>query len=223
MKAAEIRQRVEEVLRAQHLLLILDEADYIWPQSVRLKAYPERVNWLMTAAINQGVSVALIGSRNFSRMMEHVERRCPLWGSEQFHGRIKLRRTLPDSLDPDDLAAIAKLLLPESDEPARLMLVSHALRSQGYVAALESGASRAKYFAEQEGQVPSYGHIRRVMEEAGTLKAKPPAPPEPAPERGSPATRSRTLRVLPASDRRPLGTPVGVTDFTGTRPNGLLP
>lgn len=224
MKAAEIRQRVEEVLRTQHLLLILDESDYIWPQSVRLKAYPERVNWLMTAAINQGVAVALIGSKNFSRMMDHVEKRCPLWGSEQFYGRIKLRRTLPDSLEPDDLAAIAEMLMPASDEATKLLLVSHALRSQGYVAALESGASRAKFFADQERQVAGYEHVQRMMREAGTLKAPAEALAKPeAPARGVRAPHPRRSREIPASNRLPLGGLAGATDFTGTRSSGSLP
>ena len=228
MKAAEIRQRVEEVLRSQHLLLILDEADYIWPQSVRLKAYPERVNWLMTAAINQGVAVALIGSRNFQRMMDHVEKRCPLWGSEQFHGRIKLRRELPDNLDEADLFGIAALLLPEADEPTRMLLVGHAMKSDGYVAALESAATRARFFADREGRPVAFEDVHRVMVECGT--DKPSAPPV-APvdvlaqmlstdARGASAKLPRAVRVLPATNRQPLGALQGVNNFTGSRPLG---
>ena len=46
MKAAELRHRIEEAVRSQHMLLIFDEADYIWPQAVNLKSSPNRVNWL---------------------------------------------------------------------------------------------------------------------------------------------------------------------------------
>ena len=38
----------------------------------------------MTALVNNGVTVALIGSRNFSRMMAHVERKCPIWAGNSF-------------------------------------------------------------------------------------------------------------------------------------------
>ena len=58
----------------------------------------KRVNWLMTSVVNNGASVALIGSKNFTRMLEHVERKAKNWGSEQFHGRIKLRTELPGQL-----------------------------------------------------------------------------------------------------------------------------
>ena len=141
MKAAEMRNRIEEVIRRQHLLILVDESDYVWEGTVRIKQAPTRVNWLITAIVNAGIPLALVASRNFQRMMAHTERRCPNWGSEQFIGRIKLRQTLPDDLEEADLFAIAAKLTPEADEPTRMLLVAHAMRSRGYVAALESGAT----------------------------------------------------------------------------------
>ena len=180
-----------------------------------------RVNWLMTSLIHNGVPVALTGSKNFARMMAHTERKCPIWGAEQFHGRIKLRRALPDSLVSSDLEAIAALLLPGSDDAARLLLVSHALRSEGYVAALESGALRARFFAAPERRPVSFADVQRVMKEAGTHQAtRPIVPPAPRQRASSPAKPSRMPRVMPASDRLPVGALAGVTDFTGTRPPG---
>lgn len=211
MKAAHIRNRIEEVLRAQHLLLILDECDYLMPQAINLKAYPERVNWLMTSVVNNGVSVALIGSQNFVRMLEHVEKRCPIWGSEQFHGRIKLRQQLPESLEPDDLQAIAATLLPDSEEAALLALVAHALRSHGYVAALESGAARARFFARQANVVPDYYHVMRVMQEAGTLKSE---------ELPHPAGGSRSSRESLAVPARRLAASAATPVFSSNGTHG---
>ena len=148
MKATQMRNRVEEIVRRQHLLIIIDEADYLLDGAVKVREAPRRINWLMTALQNAGTPVAMVASANFSRMLAHLERRCPTWGSEQFHGRIKLRRRLPDNLEEGDLFAIAAVLLPEADEATRMLLVGHAMRSKGYVAALESGAERARFFAE---------------------------------------------------------------------------
>lgn len=152
MKATQMKNRVEETIRRQHLLMVIDEADYCWDGAVKVREAPVRINWLMTALINNGVPVALVASRNFSRMMAHTERRAPHWGSEQFTGRIKLRRTLPDDLEETDLFAIAAALVPEADKATRTLLVAHAMRSEGYVAALESGAARARFFATKAGR-----------------------------------------------------------------------
>lgn len=215
MKTAKIRHRIEETLREQQILLVLDEADYLWPQTIKMQTAPARANWLMTAFVNSGVPLALIASRNFSRMMAHIERRCPIWGSEQFHGRIKARRELPETLEKDDLAAIARLLLPGADEPTLLLLVGHAMCADGYVAALESAASRAKFFAAQAGRPVFFEDVERAMSEASNSANN--LPPHQS------AKVSRTSRELPAADRQPLGRPAALhNNFTGTRPTGML-
>jgi hypothetical protein len=167
MKTAQMRVRIEETLRSQRLLLCIDEADWIWSQAVRMRAAPERVNWLMTALVNHGIPVALIGSRNFSRLLRNTEKHCPVWGSEQFHGRIRLRKELSDGLSQADLFAIARLLLPDADEPTLMLLVGYALESKGRVAALETAASRARFFAEQQNRGVSFEDVRAAMREAG--------------------------------------------------------
>ncbi len=228
MKAAELRHRIEEVARTQHLFLLFDESQWLLPQSINLKASPNRVNWLMTALCNNGVPVALIASRDFSRMMAHVEKKCPIWGSEQFWGRIKARRTLPDNLAEADLFAIAALLVPDADEPTRMLLVGHALKSDGYVAALEAAATRAKFFAAKESRPVGFEDVQRVMIECGTDKptAQPVEPTDALANILSPQFRQAAApsplaaRGLPASQRQPLGPLVGTTDFTGTRHPG---
>ncbi len=228
MKATQMRNRVEETIRRQHLLMVIDEADYCFDGAVKVREAPSRINWIMTALINNGVPVAMIASRNFSRMMAHVEKRCPLWGSEQLIGRIKLRHTLPDDLDEADLFAIAAMLVPEADKPTRMLLVAHALRSQGYVASLESGAARARFFASQAARKLDFADVERVMVESGThrpvcqartlLNSLSPS------SRDASAKASRKGGAIPAApSRQPLGAATATTDFTGTRLHGSLP
>lgn len=167
MKADQLRTRVEEALRGQQILMIFDEADYFWPQTARLSAAPSRVNWLMTALVNQSIPVCLIGSANFTRAMHNTERRAVAWGSEQFRGRIALHKTLPDGLDEEDLFAIAKILLPGVDEATRTLLVGFALESKGRVANIETAAQRARFFAERENRGVKFQDVRAAMIEAG--------------------------------------------------------
>ena len=44
------------------------------------------------------------------------------------------------------------------------------MRSQGYVAALESGAARARFFASQAARKLDFADVERVMVESGTRR-----------------------------------------------------
>ena len=166
-----MRERIEAALLSQHLLLIVDEADYIWPQAVRVREIPARICWLLTSLINNGVPVALIGSRNFNRLMVNCERRCPLWAGEQFRGRLRHQAALPAQLAESDLFAIARVCVPDADEATRMLLVGHALKSPVPVPAIEACVARARYFANEGARALSFDHFRRAMQEAGTFPA----------------------------------------------------
>jgi hypothetical protein len=203
MKAMEMRARIEDTLRGQQLLLCVDESEWLFPQSSDVRAVPERMSWLMTALVNQGVPVALIGSRNFTRLLHNAETRCPVWGSEQLHGRIKLRKSLPESLSEADLFKIARAVMPEANEPMQMLLVGHALKSKGRIAAIEAAASRAKFFAIRADRRVCFADIERAMLEAGTISpdqtSEPPAP-APRPSRHTRAVTPQTP-VFPNSRR----------------------
>jgi len=194
LKAVEMRARIEETLRAQQLLLCIDEADFIWPVSTDVRAAPERVVWLMTALVNQGVAVALIGSRNFTRLQRNVEKRCPLFGLEQFHGRVRLRKTLPDSLSQDDLFAIARLLLPHADKPTQMLLVGYTLDAKGRVSALENIAKRASFFASKQNRAVCFEDVEAAMREAGYE-----FPDERVRSKSGPVLRRGSLAAAPPS------------------------
>lgn len=171
-KAWELRCRIEDALRGQHLLLVIDEADYLWPQAVRPQGAPERVNFIMTSVVNNGVPVALIGSRNFSRMMANMQRRCPVWSADQFLGRIKLRKSLPDGLKKTDLTAIAHKLIPTASDSAVMLLVGHALVSEGRLGSMESAALRAIFFAKQRGaSIVSFADVERAVADTGSQQS----------------------------------------------------
>ena len=220
MKAAEMRNRTEAVLREQHLLLIVDEADWIWPQAVNVKEVPHRVCWLLTSLINNGVPVALIGSRNFSRLMSNCERRCRVWGSEQFHGRLRLRTPLPDKLAEADLFAIARVCIPEADDATRMLIVGHALKSTAPIPAIEACAARARYFASEAGHRLAFEHVERAMLEAGTIQtayqSEPSAASAPQPKATRPVIPGRTVRD-PAAEL-PVSEPTGPIQIFHTTP-----
>ncbi len=178
-KAQEIRHRLDEALSNRDLMLVIDECDYLLPASARPQMAPSRLNYLMADLDNRGVAVALIGSRNFSRTLTNLERKLPNYGAEQFYGRLRLRQQLPGALTESDLFAVAALVLPEANEPTRMLLVGHALTAKGRIAALEHTAKRARFFAEIKRRPLTFADVERAIEESSpqTLsRSKAPAP-----------------------------------------------
>lgn len=107
-----------------------------------------------------------------------------------------------------------------------MLLVGHALKSETYVAALESAAGRAGFFAGQEGRAVAFDDVKRVLIEAGTLNLAGPvqATAKPGSRRRpgkASAPRPRKTRGLPVAHRQPLGEPVAVKDFSAVRPPGI--
>jgi hypothetical protein len=165
-KAAEIRDRIEETLASGDLLLVLDEAHYLWPQNWQRFAMPARVNWVMTALVNRGVPVALVTTPQFYNAQKQVERNTG-WTSEQFIGRIGHVERLPQRLDKSDLFTVAKALLPEGDVATWKALAAYADLSKKHLASIEAIVKRAHWLARQDDrQAATSGDVKRAMKES---------------------------------------------------------
>ncbi len=165
IKACELRQRVEDALQAGDLLLVADESHYLWPVGDCRHTLPSRINWLMTALVNLGVPVALVATPQFMLSQKEVEKRTH-WTSEQLIGRISHYQKLPSSLGDEDLAKVAKALLPEADAKTTELLVAYAQASAKYLAGIECVVRRARYLArkEQRDQV-THSDIKRAIKD----------------------------------------------------------
>ena len=117
-KAQELRTRIEEVLQRGDLLLCLDEAHYLWPQTNYRDALPQRISWLMTALLNYSVPVVALTTPQFFRHLQRVEDGT-LWTSQQFTGRVGRFIQLPETVLESDLAAVARHMVPELETPGR--------------------------------------------------------------------------------------------------------
>ena len=161
---AEIRDRIEETLSTGDLMLVLDEAHYLWPRT-RWAARPDRVNWILTALVNQGVAVALVTTPQFYTSQKRVEDFG--WTSEQFIGRIGHVERLPQRLGKDDLFAVAKTLLPGGDVQTWKALAAYADLSKKHLASIEAIVKRAAWLAQQAGHADAgAADVRRAMKES---------------------------------------------------------
>ena len=109
-KATDMQVKVEEFFRKTGLMLVIDEAHYLWPQHERSHSNPELVDWVNTALVNHHVPVALICTDQFAKLKARVEKRTG-WTSQQFEHRVKRYKKLPSAPTKGDLEAVATKLL----------------------------------------------------------------------------------------------------------------
>lgn len=226
-KVVQIRERVEYVLRTGDIILVLDEAQRLWPQTNFREGYPKRIAWVMTMA-NDGVPICMISTPQFFVTQKVVEKNG--WNSAQLTGRINHYESLPQALSQEDLIGVAMAVLPEADVEVLRALAVYAQSSARYLAAIDSIAKRARYIAMRERRdVATAGDVRRAMKESvvpadtkllcalGSVAgaklpkikpapmAEPVAAPELAPEATEeilPAARRGVAPAVPGSRRR---------------------
>jgi hypothetical protein len=151
MKSQQMRARINAVLQSGHLTIVLDEAHYMFPQASARVALPAKINWVLTALTNYQVPVALVATPQFTSAQLAVERQTH-WASGQFIGRISRYVQLPESLDREELRAIARCHLPEGDAKSIDALVLYAEASKKRLRGIEHGMKSARHVARQAGR-----------------------------------------------------------------------
>lgn len=216
-KAIDIRERVESVLLSGDLILVLDEAQRLWPERSQRYAHPTRINWVMYLA-NHKVPILLISTPQFLTRQKIAE--TTGWNSAQLTGRIARHVPLPCNLDDSDLIGIGKSMLPEASAHDLKAMAIYAKVSDRYLSAIEFIAQDASYRAKQAGRDrcnsadiaaamvglrPSDNRLNSALEKKnveGSRRRLPAAPVvEPPPIMGS---HSRTA-FIGGHDRNPGG------------------
>jgi hypothetical protein len=115
-KAIDMQVRVEDFFRKTRLMLVIDEAHYLWPQYQRSYTSPELIDWVNTALVNQNVPVALVCTDQFAKLKNRVEKLTG-WTSEQLEHRVKRYKKLTAIPTKKDLEAVATKLLGQRWNP----------------------------------------------------------------------------------------------------------
>ena len=165
-KATDMQVKVEEFFRKTQLMLVIDEAHYLWPQHERSHSNPELVDWVNTALVNQKVPVALICTDQFAKLKARVEKRTG-WTSEQLEHRVKRYKKLSSTATKADLEAVAAKLLairwnsdeeewnaagPKPDPDFIKMVVGYALTCKMRLPAAADTIGEARHQARKHGR-----------------------------------------------------------------------
>lgn len=183
----QIKLRVEDTLAASGLMLLLDEAQGLWPAVQRPRGVPPRMLWIKTLFDN-GTPIALIALDDFSRWQELYVNKT-LWTDQQFERRLNrrilfstpeieekeqsetIKRIRAGSVilsavhSEEDMLKIARANHPAGDSRSLKLLAAYALgkakkQASGIVDVLESARHRAELDGRAE---PTFADIKAAL------------------------------------------------------------
>jgi len=159
----QIKLRVEEALKQSGLLVVLDEAQFCWPQQNRPRGTPGRMQWIKTA-FDFGAAIVLVGLPDFTKWQALYVAKT-LWSDEQFERRLNRKVSLPESHPVEDLTRIARVLHPNGDRAAWALLAGYALAAaKKQASAIMEALESATDFAEQDGRTfPIFEDIEEAI------------------------------------------------------------
>lgn len=180
-KAKEMRARIQDALQTGQLMLVLDEAHYLWPLSARSeRSVPKHAEWVRTALVDKGVPVALISTPQF--FDEACERfRKSGWNSLQLRRRLARTVRLPDSLEADDALLVAKRYFPATAQPLLKRIAGVALLSVGYLTTMAHLRSRVDFLSSRRPGHTEPDIIAEALAELAPAAATAPSAREPMP------------------------------------------
>jgi hypothetical protein len=213
-KAQELQIKIEDFFIRSKMMLVIDEAHYLWPQSLRVMTAPELIDWIDTALVNNGVPVALLCTDQFARLKNRVERQTG-WTSEQFTRRVFRYKKLETPTREDVEAVTRSLITAVFDErrqrwiggdqacPADLIeaLIQYAREQKTPFSCVAACIDEARKYARDKGRVlVSRADLRlalgsgQIPSDAALSRAFSPAPAE---------CRARAASVAPGDGRKP--------------------
>jgi hypothetical protein len=165
-KGSDMQVKVEEFFRKSRLMLVIDEAHYLFPRLQQRESSPVLVDWINTALVNNNVPVALFCTDQFAKLKARVEKQTG-WTSEQFEHRVKRYKRLPSTPTKEDLEAVAAKLLAlrwNSEEQKRTtsgaaphpdfirVVVGYALTCKMRLPAVAATVEEARFQARKNGR-----------------------------------------------------------------------
>ena len=188
-KATEMRARIQDALQPGQLMLVVDEAHFLWPQSERsVRSAPKRVDWLRTALVDYGVPIAMISTPQYfanacSKFLKGG------WNANQVQRRLTHTASLPEGICIQEMKAVAKRYFPRASGSDLSRLAFTAVNELGFLTVLLHLRKRVDFaISKRPGRPES-----ECIEEALAAYEKTSAPAISVHPSKSPATSLRTI------------------------------
>jgi len=174
-KAAEMRARIQDALQPGNLMLVLDEAHFLWPQSQSYQgSVPKRLDWLRTALVDFSVPVALVSTPQFfARQCDRFRKAG--WNANQIQRRLTRTMQLPEDLSKKDAIAIAKRYFPSVSAQDATRIAGAALITLGYLSTIVNLRKRVDFLASRRPGVAEVALVALALDEILVRPSRPPA------------------------------------------------
>jgi hypothetical protein len=123
-KSTDLQGRIEDVLQRSKLMLVLDEAHFIFNQRQRIYTRPELVDWIDTSIANRRLPIALVSTPQFMICMTRAASQVD-WNYRQFRRRVRRYVKLPERNTPRDIEAVIRSVLPGAPNSAVTQVKSY--------------------------------------------------------------------------------------------------
>lgn len=146
-KANEMKLRIQDALQPGQMMLVIDEAHFLWPQSDRsARSAPKRVDWLRTALIDFGVPVALISTpQYFARACDKFLKGG--WNANQIQRRLTHTVSLPDYISAAEMKEVAKRYFPAASKANIARIAVTAATELGFLTVMQHLRKRVDFIA----------------------------------------------------------------------------
>lgn len=164
-KLKQVEERLFRALPGSGVLLVLDNAHYLWPQGDTRQSHPRRLQWLI-GLMGEGrarVPVAMVATPQWiDSRREFIG--ATGWAVEQLDGRLGRVIELPGALARADYRAIAETALPAGDGEAWNSMAILAEVSSRRLGAIEAAAMEAEQRAERDGRkTPEFRDVKAAV------------------------------------------------------------
>ena len=163
--ALEMQTSVKEVLQSSGLMIVVDEAHFLFNQHLRQSGRPELLDWIDTALCNPPLPLALVTTPQFLDCMERSAGQVG-WNYRQFKRRCKRYVRLPAKNTPHDVEAVARKLLPDADKATIKQIMAYEALSKRDLSAVGDVVREAKLLADEDGAGEvNFEHVKRAIYE----------------------------------------------------------
>jgi len=116
-KSTEMQARIEDVLQRSKLMLVVDEAHFIFNQRQRIYTRPELADWIHSAICNHRIPLALVSTPQFMICMTRAATQVD-WNYRQFRRRVRRYVKLAPKNTPADIECVIRKVLPGAPNSA---------------------------------------------------------------------------------------------------------
>jgi hypothetical protein len=161
--ATDMKERIEDVLKRSKLMLVFDEAHFVFNQSRRMYSLPELVDWIDTAICNHGIPIALVTTPQFIVCMTRAADQVG-WNYRQFRRRVKRWVTLPAGNTEGDIKAIARSVFKKANAGMISKIAGYALLSKRDLSAVGDVAKEVlAMLGSDDLSLATTDHVHRAI------------------------------------------------------------